>query len=141
MTEREILFSAPMRAKLLEGTKTQTRRVLCEAGVVCDAVLEGRAYKIGQTGARQEIICPYGIGGDRLWVRGRPDLLLEITQVWAERLGSISVGDALAEGVGPAADPVAGYRIIWDGLNAARGFGWSLDPWVWVISFRRLAQD
>ena len=134
MTEREILFGPPMRAKLLAGQKTQTRRVLSEAGVVCGRVVDGRAYGSDH----REIICPYGVAGDRLWVRGQPDILLGITEVRAERLGSISLDDALAEGVEPGADPVAGYRTIWDGLNAARGFGWDLDPWVWVITFVRL---
>jgi hypothetical protein len=138
MSEREILFSAKMRAKLLDGSKTQTRRVLTEAGIVCDMVLEGRAYKYGAPGTQEEITCPYGAVGDRLWVRGQPDILLGITGVRAERLDSISVADARAEGVEPGTDPVAGYRVIWDGLNAARGFGWSENPWVWVITFKRL---
>jgi hypothetical protein len=138
MIEREILFSAPMRAKLLEGSKTQTRRVLTEAGIVCDLVLGGRAYKKGASGMQEEITCPYGAAGDRLMVRGQPDILLGITEVRAERLDSISVSDARAEGVGAGADPIEGYRMIWDGLNAARGFGWSENPWVWVITFTRL---
>jgi hypothetical protein len=138
MIEREILFSTPMRAKLLEGSKTQTRRVLTEAGIACDLVLEGRAYKKGSSGTKEQIACPYGAAGDRLWVRGQPDILLGITEVRAERLDSISEADARAEGVGLGADPVAGYKVIWDELNAARGFGWSDNPWVWVITFTRL---
>jgi hypothetical protein len=136
--EREILFSPLMRAKLLEGSKTQTRRVLSEAGIVCDLVLGGRAYRKGASGTREEITCHYGSAGDRLRVRGQPDILLGITEVRAERLDSISVADALAEGADPQTDPIAGYKAIWDGLNAARGFGWSENPWVWVITFVRL---
>ncbi|HZZ17858.1 MAG TPA: hypothetical protein VFE25_00730 [Opitutaceae bacterium] len=138
MTEREIPFSAPMRATLMDGTKTQTRRVLTEAGVRCDSVVDGRAFCIAASGARGELICPYGISGDHLRVTGQPGLLLQITEVRAERLDSISVGDALAEGAQPGSDPVAGYRAIWDGLNKARGFGWTTNPWVWVIIFVRL---
>lgn len=138
MTEREIPFSAPMRAKLHEGVKTQTRRVLTEAGVVCDEVAHGRAFKVLFSGARQEIACPYGVAGDRLRVPGDPELLLLITSVRAERLLSISVDDAIAEGVDPKGDPVEGYKIVWDGLNEARGFGWERNPWVWVISFVRI---
>ena len=26
---------------------------------------------------------------------------------------------------------------LWDSLNAKRGFGWSDNPWVWVISFKK----
>jgi hypothetical protein len=127
-----------MRAKLIGGTKTQTRRVLTEAGITCDSVVEGRVYCIAGSGRREELDCPYGSPGDALRVPGEPKLLLQITSVRAERLDAISVGDALAEGVEPGSDPVSGYRAIWDWLNAERGFGWATNPWVWVISFVRL---
>ncbi len=29
------------------------------------------------------------------------------------------------------------FAIIWDDINAKRGFGWELNPWVWVVSFER----
>ena len=29
-----------------------------------------------------------------------------------------------------------GFRILWDSLNAKRGYGWEVNPWVWVISFQ-----
>ncbi len=29
-----------------------------------------------------------------------------------------------------------GFRILWDSLNAKRGFGWDFNPWVWCILFR-----
>ena len=29
-----------------------------------------------------------------------------------------------------------GFRILWDSLNAKRGYGWEVNPWVWVISFK-----
>lgn len=30
------------------------------------------------------------------------------------------------------------YRKLWDTLNAKRGFGWDVNPWVWVYTFERL---
>jgi len=30
------------------------------------------------------------------------------------------------------------FRIIWDSLNAKRGYPWTVNPWVWVIEFRRV---
>lgn len=30
------------------------------------------------------------------------------------------------------------YANLWDSLNAKRGYGWNVNPWVWVIEFRRL---
>lgn len=30
------------------------------------------------------------------------------------------------------------FRHLWDTLYAARGLGWDVNPWVWVVSFKRL---
>lgn len=35
-------------------------------------------------------------------------------------------------------DPCDAFRDLWDSLNAARGYGWVLNPWVWVVEFKRV---
>lgn len=63
MKERQILFSAPMVRAILDGSKTQTRRIskVHQSG--------GRRYVNDNGTARQDVVCPYGQPGDRLWVR------------------------------------------------------------------------
>ena len=81
---------------------------------------------------------------------------LEITEVRVERVQEISEGDIRKEGHQPFVYPVgAGKDVegmrelgsaqtfqwfmgLWDSLNAKRGYGWELNPYVWVISFRQL---
>jgi hypothetical protein len=65
-------------------------------------------------------------------------IVLEITATRAERLRSITAKDAIAEGC-PGdrfGDPVGWFAQIWDQHFAARGYGWSANPWVWVMGFQ-----
>jgi len=79
-------------------------------------------------------------------------ITLEVTDIRVERLQEIAEEEALAEGVAEWMktdafkglaynDPHPGARGVfaqgWDALNAKRGYGWDVDPWVWIVSFRR----
>lgn len=64
--ERGILFSAPMVKAILDGRKTQTRRVVKQQP---DYVRDGVAYVQKYADAGVATRCPYGQPGDRLWVR------------------------------------------------------------------------
>lgn len=56
-----------------------------------------------------------------------------------ERLQDISEGDIIAEGC-PPKYPLGRnwYKPLWDTINAKRGYSWEVNPWVWVVEFRRL---
>jgi len=72
-------------------------------------------------------------------------LLLEITDVRVQRVQEITGEDCEAEGMTAFCDDgvhdpgdamYAQFRDLWDSINAKRGYPWSLNPWVWAISFR-----
>lgn len=84
MTERPILFSAPMVRAILDGRKTQTRRVVkpqpndwLHPMPCCSVTSEGWQGPFdhslwaheGDRDDGEARRCPYGKHGDRLWVR------------------------------------------------------------------------
>ena len=206
MRERPILFSGPMVRAILDGRKTQTRRVVKPQPESVD--LDARkivAYTGGGALLQENLLCPFGGPRDRLWVREtwapmcrtadphcwcaddparqknhfveyradtndpypgewpaedargyadapkwRPSihmprwasrLTLEVTGVRVQRLQQITATDVQAEGWRSSTDDalVPGFAQFWDSLNAARGYGWDANPWVWVVEFTVLA--
>lgn len=69
MSERGILFSAPMVRALLDGSKTQTRRAIKpDPGSNINPVRNNLiVWQWATVESRRR--CPYGAEGDRLWVR------------------------------------------------------------------------
>jgi hypothetical protein len=67
MKERPILFSAPMVRALLNGTKTQTRRMVKPQPDYVNSL--GIPFWPDGKGPVDYRLCPYGQAGDRLWVR------------------------------------------------------------------------
>lgn len=68
-------------------------------------------------------------------------ITLEITGVRVERLQDISEADATAEGVVvpgfPGAESAIGaFHELWASIHGP--YAWELNPWVWVIEFRRV---
>jgi hypothetical protein len=81
-------------------------------------------------------------------------ITLEITNIRIERVQNISGEDCEAEGLVSliGADDwdfatqaireinlQLAYKDIWDCLNDKRGYPWAINPWVWVIEFKRIA--
>lgn len=70
-------------------------------------------------------------------------ITLEIVSVKVERIQDITEADSISEGM-PKRSFVfetpakAFFRSLWNELNSKRGFGWDVNPWVWVIEFRRI---
>jgi len=76
MKERPILFSGPMVRAILSGTKTQTRRKVVHIGhhdkvqwLIWDAAAGTGGWGVQRDGEWFKVPCPYGVPGDRLWVR------------------------------------------------------------------------
>lgn len=72
-------------------------------------------------------------------VREASRLSLLVTDVRVQRLQEISADDACAEGIDDHDDaPERIYERLWDTINAKRA-PWASNPWVWAITFERIA--
>jgi hypothetical protein len=161
MKERPIIFTGDSVRAILDGRKTQTRRVIHPQPI---------NIKIGQSVVPSACgNCPYGEPGDRLWVREAFDswkcanesmlllnrgawkspmfmprwasrLTLEITEVRVQRLQEMSEEDAQEEGRGTWGNGCRHryFAGLWDSINAKRGHSWESNPWVWAVSFRQV---
>lgn len=165
MKERSILFTGAMVRAILEGRKTQTRRVKNHYGDPGDRLWVketyapmlggGHVYAADYTPGRLRKKDGHGFWNPSLFMRRSVSrITLEIVAVRSEQVQEISEEDALAEGamewwasLSPAEQmstyngghgPVAAFQMLWDSINAKRGFGWDANPWVWVIQFRKL---
>lgn len=70
MTEHPILFSGQMVKAILDGTKTQTRRVVKPQPEGYDRIRAENGGVYGESrGVSDWFKCPYGKVGDKLWVR------------------------------------------------------------------------
>lgn len=193
MKEKPIIFSTEMVKAILDGRKTQTRRVIKPQPVNCGIVFpqglsrnfffQDDYYNEPEHSVGEYRKCPYGFVGDRLWVRetwtgdvwcgyaykadgtmlpidcgeieftrwkpsihmprrvSRINLLVKNIRV--ERIQGISEEDAISEG---CKDYVGIYYSscrhnfinLWNSINEKRGYGWNVNPWVWVIEFSKI---
>lgn len=153
-TERPILFSTPMIKAILEGRKSQTRRIV---------KLPKNPFPTNWNGGKIE-------NGVALFYNSS-----NVEEVRVERLQDINPNDAGDEGVeyfnvdweafeggelvadytnytwtakrenDPTyedrhfptfANPIDSYRSLWQSINGPES--WKQNPWVWVIRFKRV---
>lgn len=103
--ERPILFKGEMVRAILDGRKTQTRRVVKpQAAVLTDEMARALGVQPPAVQNPPVIPCPYGAPGDRLWVRetyaaftqptheyGEADLIEGPLSDAVERYGSLAL--------------------------------------------------
>ena len=69
MKERPILFKGEMVRAILDGRKTQTRRIMKPQPIEYDGMLMWKGLAWAAVTDPDQPESPYGIPGDRLWVR------------------------------------------------------------------------
>lgn len=159
MIEKPILFSTPMVKAIIEGRKSQTRRIVKDQKWL-------------------QWNCPYGNSGDRLWVREtwalhpeKEEILykatntyaarkvtwkpsihmlkvsariwLEVEEVRVERLQEITDEGAVAEGAmtlglypGYNISPRGHFNGLWTSIHGPES--WEQNPFVWVVKFKHI---
>lgn len=110
--------------QILDGSKTQTRRVLKPQPEARWNHVGGSAFCVGLHDRGDDcdgdvvLSCPYGTPGDRIEIARHHDIVLEIVSVRVERLQNISEDDARAEGIERGKDFPGWYRGPLDGDGA-----------------------
>jgi len=163
LKERGILFNGEMVRAILDGRKSQTRRIVKPQpeweGCIDDLEDDPKNYcwkysddyetpiSLDQILKKYPHCIPHGHPGDHLWhVKWRPSIHmprwasrinLEITNVRVERVNKITRDDAIAEGIKPyplMKNEHRQFRRLWFQLYGENS--WRDGLWVWVLEFK-----
>ena len=151
---KEINFTHASNRSIIDGTKTQTRRVIPNSilgNADLDKLDHSYLYVEDGYGDHHHVkdLCRWGSPGDDILVRvpgGQGRLLLTIKNIRVERLHDISESDAEAEGVDflrgiSGADETLSavhlFEFLWDSIYPAGRKARRYNPYVWVIEFEK----
>lgn len=151
---KTLAFSPELVKAILDGRKTQTRRLIRPAPktaapstVKCVIAQPNDLLAVREPWVKVDGKYLYAaddpIGVNRFkpamyMPREASRLTIRVTQIDAQRLRQITDADALAEGCPRNhSDPVAWFAMLWDQIFTTPGERWADDPWVWVIRFER----
>lgn len=187
MNEKPIIFSTDMVRAILDGRKTQTRRIIKPQPIqlnshknMIDSIIKKMKIKYSDIGCKlwvRETFCDMALIGTQVekriiykasndkkpdWAKWKPSIFmprkasrinLEITGLRIERLQKITEDDAIAEGCFPGRKIIENgkyvneldksaalihFEVLWDSINEKRGYGWSTNPYVCVIEFKKV---
>ncbi|QTL40556.1 hypothetical protein ACNFJN_04425 [Xenorhabdus budapestensis] len=148
---KPLKFNTEMIDAILTGTKTLTRRPIKPQPQLDEqklsqmgSIAEGFTLEEVVNGAWQsgfiDVDCPYGQFGDIINFtdkNGNIKGLLKITDIWIHRVNNTSISDVKKEGF----DSLKDFYVAWSSIYREKGYGWDINPWVWVIEFRRINNE
>ncbi|EMM9997694.1 ASCH domain-containing protein [Morganella morganii] len=158
-----IKFSDEMLAAVIDGRKTQTRRIMKP-----QPALNGNFYEVFGAGWSKGIKrvtvapghslernFPYGLVDKKIPFADKDGNIkgeIEIVDVWLQQVQDISEEDAVAEGVAPLhggywkhyqpgwtqhqLSARGSFVSLWNSINGVDA--WDKNPWVWVIEFKQI---
>lgn len=159
-TSSAVLAQCPYGAPSYEPTRLWVRETFseteCDGGPCVVYKADGASWYVGATGDKRDgtwkqmLLAPtieppyedFRFKPSIHMPRWASRITLEVESVRVERLNDCSITDALAEGIVTddewPVDPRDSYRSLWESINGPGS--WEANPWVWVITFKRIAQ-
>lgn len=162
--ERPILFNAPMVLAIMEGRKTQTRRIIKPQPKGVERFTSGDVDEAWGAGFI-DVRCPFGQPGDRLWVRETWARAGEVSDVvdyradnpdpvsarwrpsihmprWASRITLEITGVHIEQ-----LERISDADALAEGFDSREAFSmfwepkvWNANPWVWGVEFKRISE-